>query len=1391
MKVRSVVLCLASLAVWCLAPSTHAGSYFQDFQGLAVGVTNMGDGSQLFSTAPSNTAGVVDGTFKELRLTADGSNGTHSAFLLPALDTGATVYAFSAKWNSPVFGNFNNAADGFSFTFGPLAGLNLASNVYAQESGFGTGLTFSVRTYAAGSPGFFVNVNGSQVAAVTNNPQTVWGVYNATRHFFEVDWHVHLGMTVRLNGQTIFSNVATTGFLPHPTNRFAWAARTGGLNQEFRLDNIVVVSRGLLYEYTPASPYHSDSTNGSESQAFDRNSSTWWSKSQVTGIIGATLSPPRNVRVYALQSSGNGNRTQDPRTWNFQGSNNGGGSWSNCGSGIAYFINNNETRAFLATNAPQFGAHRLNITGNNSNLFATTLGELRTFEFLSITNDAPFRDWYVYGLADFSYSDMAWADYDSDGDLDFIVAGRVDGGSGVTELWKNQGDGSFQKDTASSIVNIENAAVAWGDYNNDGWVDLFLSGGLFSDTLRLYKNDGDGTFTEVATSMGAFGDGEARWFDYDNDGDLDLIYAGQVSAGLWRNNGDDTFTVDTNVSVPVAYDSTIEICDYDLDGYLDYATAGSGQPKLMRNNGDGTFGSTLINFVNMNATPFSWGDADADGDPDLFFTGHANNSFSISEWRINNASDLTSGGSLSNHVVVRGGDAAWGDYDHDGYPDVLLAGIDSGVNQARLIRNNGNGTLNGLTNVQMGGFNDGTYGWGDFDNDGRLDFLVCGHSNFSPSAKGVAEVHRNFFAPPNAAPSAPIALTQTVNGFVATFAWGAASDDVTPSNALTYALRIGTTPGGCEIMSPHASSNGFRLIPENGNCWNRRSKPIQMPGPGTYYWSVQAIDSAFAGGPFGTEQSVVITASPPVVAAREPLAVSETQATIRCSATTLGVTGTVWFLWGTNENYGSTVAGPVLRTGTNFVLCSATLTGLIPGLTYYYRPVVSNVAGTITNDGMAFVARTAGMRFDFTDSGDPLFASPENFPESESPTQGIDNALSTKYLNFDGPGSGLAIRPSVTGMLRAITIASANDSSERDPTSFTLAGSADGTNFVQFESGAVPAFTDRHEIQSVTLTNPASHAWYRLLFPELNEEFEMQVAEVELLPYGDIVAPTDAPDLSLAPPGLNVVFSHDRLFDRFVNDNEDKFEATGFSTSDLVRIELALTNGATILKGFELVGGTGYISNPERRPGSVAVSGSNDGTNYTVLAVVVPAEATYDYPILEYSTTNNAYAFTTYRVTFDAPTNGAHVELGEVRLFGRSATAIEQWRQQHFGSTDDSGSADDVADADGDLHENLFEYATGSDPTSSNSVSGIDLVRTNQFRFLFDRNTAATDATIYVEGSDSLTSGATWQGIATNRNGSWGGATNVTEGGGNPAAVSVTDPQPGTNRFLRLRVTHP
>jgi hypothetical protein len=111
-----------------------------------------------------------------------------------------------------------------------------------------------------------------------------------------------------------------------------------------------------------------------------------------------------------------------------------------------------------------------------------------------------------------------------------------------------------------------------------------------------------------------------------------------------------------------------------------------------------------------------------------------------------------------------------------------------------------------------------------------------------------------------------------------------------------------------------------------------------------------------------------------------------------------------------------------------------------------------------------------------------------------------------------------------------------------------------------------------------------------------------------------------------------------------------KLEVSGITSNTVVNITLA--GGAKLLKGFELIGAADDFTFPERRPSSVTVAGSNDGINYTDLATVTPAAASFNLQIQEFGTPSNNAAFERYRITFGPPVSGNILQVGEMRLFG-------------------------------------------------------------------------------------------------------------------------------------------
>jgi|GEM_PF-647772 len=328
----------------------------------------------------------------------------------------------------------------------------------------------------------------------------------------------------------------------------------------------------------------------------------------------------------------------------------------------------------------------------------------------------------------------AWGDYDGDGNFDLFVARKG--------LYQNNGNGTFTDVTGSVLLDplSPNAlGAAWGDYDNDGQLDLYVTEGGAGNPSNLYRNNGNNTMSDlgVAAGINAPQSTSASWGDYDNDGDIDLYVARFIADHiLYQNNGDGTFT-DVAPFAGVTNTGTdsrsAAFADYDNDGDLDLFVVNSinGTQKadaLYQNNGDGTF-TDVAPALGMDNTGdgvgAAWGDYDNDGDLDLYLAARGGETLYQ-----NNGNGTFADVTGTAGVGERGAAPQWVDYDNHGDLDLSLmrgAGDDKNI----LYRSNGDDTF---TNVagdlgidDAGASNGGA--WADYDNDGDLDPYVSNGSN--------------------------------------------------------------------------------------------------------------------------------------------------------------------------------------------------------------------------------------------------------------------------------------------------------------------------------------------------------------------------------------------------------------------------------------------------------------------------------------------------------------------------------------------------------------------------------------------------------------------------------------------------------------------------------------
>ncbi len=288
-----------------------------------------------------------------------------------------------------------------------------------------------------------------------------------------------------------------------------------------------------------------------------------------------------------------------------------------------------------------------------------------------------------------------WGDVDGDGDLDIVVMGSDASYTDITEVYKNNGDGTFTS-LNTGIAPAEQGEVTFAHINNDAFLDISLSGIGASDRItKLYSNDGSGVFTEVTSvTLPGMNLGRIKWADYDNDSDYDFVLSGYNDEDggtntfyteIYTNNGDGTFSV-SGITLHQGWLGDTEWGDYNGDGYIDLVISGTGGDGterftlLYKNNGAGGFTEIDPGFPGVSHSGLEWGDFDGDGDLDLFIVGETTapgDGNSVSKIYNNEGEDVFTESSVNNLSFSYYGDADSGDFDGDGKIDIVISGYSS------------------------------------------------------------------------------------------------------------------------------------------------------------------------------------------------------------------------------------------------------------------------------------------------------------------------------------------------------------------------------------------------------------------------------------------------------------------------------------------------------------------------------------------------------------------------------------------------------------------------------------------------------------------------------------------------------------------------------------------
>ncbi|HAQ62785.1 TPA: hypothetical protein DCR49_12485 [Candidatus Delongbacteria bacterium] len=485
----------------------------------------------------------------------------------------------------------------------------------------------------------------------------------------------------------------------------------------------------------------------------------------------------------------------------------------------------------------------------------------------------------VAGLTAIERSCAAWADYDNDGDQDILITGSKNGAyadQAITKLYRNDGGDNFT-DVAHGLPQTY-GRFDWGDYDNDGFIDIAITGLTPDDgsLTRIYRNNGDGNFILTA-DLGDFNDGSQTppstlaWGDYDNDGDLDLLVTGDRIAGtkydpitkLFRN--DSGIFADTGIELPAISNSTVVWGDYNNDECLDLLITGEVNSvpvtKILKNEAGAYFNDIEAGLIGVSGLTQSaaWEDYDNDGDLDVFLAGRKD----IIGWGIavlyrNDTNDnFVHTATFTGSNYLSGGSISLGDCDGNGYSDFILTGpVDpSWIDFTSLyLNNNGFEFSQNFRSMRMG-----SVAWSDYDNDGDLDFWLNGYDGTAPYAgENFSEINRNNKAETtgivNNSPVKPLGLYSSLIDNNVRIFWNKSTDAETPQNGLSYNIYVGTESKNGDVLNPMSNiSDGFRKIARKGNVDHNTAWAIKDLSDGIYYYGAQAVDHGFAGSEFSPE----------------------------------------------------------------------------------------------------------------------------------------------------------------------------------------------------------------------------------------------------------------------------------------------------------------------------------------------------------------------------------------------------------------------------------------------------------------------------------------------------------------------------------------------------------
>lgn len=458
-----------------------------------------------------------------------------------------------------------------------------------------------------------------------------------------------------------------------------------------------------------------------------------------------------------------------------------------------------------------------------------------------------------------------WADFNNDGLLDLFISGTTTVSGLHTAVYISNGDNTFN---VIALPGLTDLTFAINDYNKDGFADLLLSGITIGGVREssVYKNNGGTSFTKQILSLMPLSKGGVVWHDLNNDGYLDIVLTGldeNTTEHTVVYRGTESGYTNVSTTLPAISNGELIVVDANNDGLNEILLTGlNAQGNIVTQLFTATLNLSFVPYASLSKTfaftSVAAGDYNKDGFVDLFLSGLSDNALEpatsvFQNNTINGFTEVTS--SLKD---VSASSISLSDLNNDGLLDVVLTGLDVDTEKYFVVYK-GTPTFTFIdTGINLPAIYNGQVTLGDYDNDGDLDLFQLGNSDIA--------FQSNLFTSdlsvvtPNQVPAAPSNLQAGVAGKNVTLSWNASSDNITDANSISYALYMSKDQNGSNLfISPLAGvSTGKRRTIGLGNAEFNLTKTFNNLPQGRYYWSVQAIDAGLSGSNFATEQTFSI-----------------------------------------------------------------------------------------------------------------------------------------------------------------------------------------------------------------------------------------------------------------------------------------------------------------------------------------------------------------------------------------------------------------------------------------------------------------------------------------------------------------------------------------------------